>query len=43
MEREGVDTDKEDILNIYQERPVRLTARGLVPAKKHPKVRYDDK
>ena len=42
LEHEGVVTDKEDILDKYQEWPVRLMARALVPAKEHPKVRYDD-
>ena len=35
-------TEKADILDIYRERPVRLTARALVPVKEHPKVRDDD-
>ena len=42
LEGGGMKTEKADILDIYQERPVRLTARALVPVKEHPKVRDDD-
>ena len=38
----GMEKEKADILDIYKERPVRLTARALVPVKEHPKVRDDD-
>lgn len=43
LEGGGMKTEEADILDIYQERPVRLTARALVPVKEHPKVRDDDK
>ena len=37
-----MEMEKADILDIYRERPVRLTVRALVPTKEHPKVRDDD-
>ena len=43
LEGGGMKTEKADILDIYQEWPVRLMARALVPVKEHPKVRDDDK
>ena len=33
MEGGGMEAEKADILDIYKERPVRLTARALVPDK----------
>ena len=33
-----MESEKVNCLDIYRERPVRLTVRALVPAKEHPKV-----
>ena len=42
LEGGGMEMEKADIFDIYKERPVRITARALVPTKEHPKVRDDD-
>ena len=34
--------DPVQYLDIYRERPVRLTARALVPVREHPKVKETD-
>ena len=33
-----MESEKVNCLDIYRERPVRLTVRALVPVKEHPKV-----
>lgn len=35
----GDSRDLISYLDIYRERPIRLTVRALVPVKEHPKVR----
>ena len=43
--REAFGDNREHIsyLDIYRERPIRLTVRALVPVKEHPKVRMAKK
>ena len=38
-ERQTESVDQMSYLDIYRERPIRLTVRALIPVREHPKVR----